>query len=95
MPPSFLYIMTIVVHIPGNLDLWTLLSAANEADWIERRVRTISSGYVKKTEVIPAAPPHINRLNDERSAPGVGSKNYYEQLAASVCRRASTLPTFL
>lgn len=36
-------------------------SAAKEADWIDNRVRTMSSGYVHATEVIPAAPPHRRR----------------------------------
>jgi hypothetical protein len=39
-------------------------------------VRTMSRGYVQKTEVMPAAPPHTKRLTELRSAPGDGSKNY-------------------
>jgi hypothetical protein len=62
--------------MPGNFVLGVPPRAANEADWIERRVRTISRGYVKNTEVIPARPPHTSRLAELRSAPGEGSKNY-------------------
>lgn len=61
--------------MPGNLALCVVLRAANDADWMESLVRTISRGYVKNTEVIPAAPPQINRLREERSCPGEGSKN--------------------
>lgn len=45
MPPSFLYIRIMVVSIPGNgspAPRWP--SAANEADWIESRVLTMSRG---------------------------------------------------
>jgi hypothetical protein len=76
MPPSVLYMITMVCHIPGSLSLDAWLRAANEADWMERRVRTMSRGYVQKTEVMPAAPPHTKRLTELRSAPGDGSKNY-------------------
>jgi hypothetical protein len=75
IPPSVLYIVTIVVHIPGSFVRGKLPSAANEADWIERRVRTISRGYVKNTDVIPAAPPQTRRLTELMSPPGVLSKN--------------------
>jgi hypothetical protein len=67
--------MTNVAHIPGSFFLGAPLSAANEADWIESRVRTMSRGYVKKTDVIPASPPHTRRLAEVKSAPGVASKN--------------------
>jgi hypothetical protein len=76
MPPSVLYIVIIVSHMPGSFSLDAWLSAANDADWIERRVRTISRGYVKNTDVIPAAPPHTRRRTELRSAPGDVSKNY-------------------
>jgi hypothetical protein len=39
-------------------------------------VRTISRGYVKKTEVMPAAPPQTRRLTEVMSPPGEFSKNY-------------------
>lgn len=74
-PPSVLNIITRVAHMPGSLSLWAWLRAANDADWIERRVRTISKGYVQHTEVIPAAPPQIRRRRELISAPGEGSKN--------------------
>jgi hypothetical protein len=75
IPPSVLYIVTIVAHIPGSFALCAWPSAANDADWIERRVRTISRGYVQKTEVMPAAPPQTKRLMEFKSAPGDASKN--------------------
>ena len=75
MPPSVLYIVTIVAHMPGSFLLVSSEMVANEADWIDNRVRTMSNGYVKVTEVMPAAPPHTSRLNGDRSAPGVGSTN--------------------
>lgn len=34
---------------------------SNEADCMDRRVRTMSRGYVKVTDVIPAQPPQISR----------------------------------
>jgi hypothetical protein len=74
MPPSVLYIVTKVPHIPGSFVLGDLPKAANDADWMESRVRTMSRGYVKKTEVMPAAPPHIKRRS-EFISPCV-SKNY-------------------
>jgi hypothetical protein len=75
MPPSVLYMVVIVSHIPGSLALGIPPKAANDADCMERRVRTISRGYVKKTDVIPATPPQISRLKLDRSSPGVVSKN--------------------
>ena len=74
-PPSVLYIVTNVAHIPGNLCCRSLLRAANDADWMESLVLTMSRGYVKTTDVIPAAPPHINLRRELMSAPGAGSKN--------------------
>jgi hypothetical protein len=44
----------------------------------------MSRGYVKKTEVIPAAPPQTKRLTEFKSAPGDASKNCNDELAA--CR---------
>lgn len=73
-PPSVLYMVTMVAHIPGSLP-FGCLRFANDADCIESLVRTMSSGYVKNTEVIPADPPQTRRLTEVRSAPGVGSKN--------------------
>ena len=64
-----------VAHIPGSFLLVSSDIVANEADCIDKRVRTMSKGYVKVTEVMPAAPPHTSRLNGDRSAPGVGSAN--------------------
>lgn len=74
-PPSVLYIITIVAHIPGNSFFGAPLRDEKEADCIDKRVRTISRGYVKVTEVMPAAPPQTRRLKGERSAPGEGSTN--------------------
>jgi hypothetical protein len=76
IPPSVLYMVTMVAHIPGSLLPVGCLSVTNDADWIESLVRTMSRGYVKNTDVIPAAPPQTRRLTELRSAPGVGSKNY-------------------
>ena len=61
-PPSVLYMVVRVGHIPGNFlpDL-AFCNPANEADWMESRVRTISRGYVNVTEVIPAMAPHERR----------------------------------
>lgn len=74
-PPSVLYIIFSVAHIPGSLFLETSPRLAKEADCMDRRVRTMSSGYVNVTEVMPAAPPQISRLIGESSAPGEGSTN--------------------
>lgn len=49
-------------------------SAAKDADWIDRRVRTMSRGYVTVTEVMPANAPQTRRSTAERGAPGVVSK---------------------
>lgn len=77
-----------VAHIPGSCFLDASPSAAKDADWIDSRVRTISRGYVRNTDVIPAAPPHIKRLKEPRSAPGEGSKNY---MAHQLCSLLVTL----
>lgn len=85
MPPSLAYMCFIVPHMPGSLRLATsaaflaespfsLAKDAKDADWIERRVRTMSSGYVTVTEVIPARAPQQRRESAERFAPGVDSK---------------------
>lgn len=74
-PPSVWYIIFSVPHMPGNLFREASLSAANEADCIDNRVRTMSSGYVNVTEVMPATPPHSSRRTGDRSAPGDGSTN--------------------
>lgn len=75
IPPSVLYMMVNVSHKPGSLARCAVLRAAKEADWIDNRVLTMSSGYVKQTEVMPAAPPHIRRRKELRSWPGEASKN--------------------
>ena len=80
-PPSVLYMLTMVPHIPGSFWCCLSLKAAKEADWMESRVRTMSRGYVKVTEVMPAIPPHTKRRRAERSAPGVGSANYRGQVS--------------
>lgn len=74
MPPSVLYILIMVAIMPGNCPS-DLPSEANEADCIDRRVLTMSKGYVKVTEVMPAHPPHTNLRSGDKSAPGVGSAN--------------------
>lgn len=76
MPPSVLYIVFNVAHMPGSCFRDASPREANEADWMESLVRTMSNGYVNVTEVIPAAPPHRSRLKGERSAPGEGSANW-------------------
>ena len=76
MPPSVLYIIFIVSHMPGNFFLATPPNAAKEADCMESRVRTISRGYVSVTEVMPAAPPHRSLRKGVKSAPGDGSTNF-------------------
>lgn len=43
-PPSFLYIRTMFPHMPGSFCGRLCCSSAKDADWIDRRVRTISSG---------------------------------------------------
>jgi hypothetical protein len=67
-----------VCHMPGSF-LGLAPSSANDADWIERRVRTMSSGYVKVTDVIPAMPPHVRRASGVRLSPGCRSKNCYNK----------------
>lgn len=69
--------VTIVGHMPGNSPLGLLPRAANDADWIESRVRTMSSGYVKKTEVMPAMPPHSSLSTGWSGDPGEVSKKCY------------------
>jgi hypothetical protein len=75
-PPSVVYMVIIVDHIPGSLLCEASPSAAKDADWIDKRVRTMSSGYVKVTDVIPAAPPQISLCRGSRSAPGETSTSY-------------------
>lgn len=64
-----------VAHMPGSFFPVGCLSVTNDADWIESLVRTMSRGYVKITEVIPAVPPQTSRLKEVSSAPGEGSNN--------------------
>ena len=77
-PPSVLYITPIVPNMPGSFfsafAAASLLKFANDADWIDSRVRTMSSGYVKVTDVIPAIAPHTNLRSGGRGAPGEVSK---------------------
>lgn len=61
--------MIMVAHMPGSF-LGLAPSSAKDADWMESRVRTISRGYVKVTEVMPAMPPQTRRVTDDMSAPG-------------------------
>ena len=75
IPPSVRYILTMVCHIPGNFPS-RFPNAAKPADCIDNRVRTMSSGYVNVTDVIPAKPPHSSLRTGGRSAPGDGSANY-------------------
>jgi hypothetical protein len=76
IPPSVLYMAPMVCHMPGSL-VGFAPSSANDADWIERRVRTMSSGYVKVTDVMPAIPPQNRRATGVRLSPGWRSKNCY------------------
>lgn len=57
-----------VGHIPGGLPS-RLANDAKEAVWMDNLVLTMSSGYVKVTEVIPATPPHNNRSKEVRLCP--------------------------
>lgn len=41
---------------------------------MESRVRTMSRGYVRKTDVMPAKPPQMSRVKGESGASGYGSK---------------------
>ena len=75
MPPSDLYMAAITVHMPGSLSLGTSPSAAKEAVWMESRVLTMSSGYVKTTDVIPAIPPQTSLSRGAMTVPGSLSKN--------------------
>jgi hypothetical protein len=74
MPPSVLYILIIVAIMPGSCPS-DLPSEAKDADCIDNLVLTISKGYVKVTEVMPAQPPHTNLRRGDKSAPGDGSAN--------------------
>lgn len=65
-----------VAHIPGSCFLDASPRVAKEADCIESLVRTMSSGYVNVTDVMPAAPPQTSRLRGVKSCPGEGSANY-------------------
>lgn len=68
-PPSFRYICFIVAHIPGIFPA-SLLRPLNDAVWIDRRVRTMSSGYVTVTDVMPASAPQHSLSMGVRGAPG-------------------------
>lgn len=84
MPPSCLYIATKVGHMPGSFSPACLLpNAAKDADWIDNRVRTMSNGYVKQTEVMPAIPPHNSLWKGLKEAPGLLSKICYDRLTVS------------
>lgn len=83
IPPSVLYMVPITVHMPGSFSALGP-SSAKEAVWIDSRVRTMSRGYVQKTEVIPAIPPHVRRARGERSAPGEDSKKFCESCCVSL-----------
>lgn len=43
---------------------------------MDRRVRTMSRGYVNVTDVMPAIPPQTSRCIGLSGAPGVLSKNW-------------------
>lgn len=73
MPPSVLYIVTSVAHMPGRFRFCVSLKIANEADWMDNLVLTMSRGYVKVTEVMPAAAPQNSLRIGVRSAPGEAS----------------------
>jgi len=70
-----------VGHIPGSFTPFARCSSEKEADCIDSRVRTMSSGYVNVTDVIPATPPQQSLRNGPKSAPGVSSKNCASLLA--------------
>jgi len=64
--------------IPGNFSPGPECSSPlNEADWIDRRVRTMSSGYVSETEVMPAVAPQKSLCTGLSAWPGLLSKNYH------------------
>src|SRR5271154_2964787 len=94
IPPSVLYILIMVCHIPGNFPS-CFPNAAKPADCIDNRVRTMSSGYVNVTEVIPAKPPHSNLRTGERSAPGDVSANYGLSVGEGQRVRSKILRTLL
>ena len=49
-PPSVLYMFFIVANMPGSFV--SFFNEANEADWIDNRVRTISRGYVATVALV-------------------------------------------
>ena len=76
MPPSCLYIWISVAHMPGSFFSASAFDRPlKDADWIDKRVRTMSRGYVTVTDVMPAIAPQHKRLNGVRGSPGSGSKN--------------------
>jgi hypothetical protein len=89
MPPSCLYITIIVGHIPGNCPLGLSPNAAKEADCMDNRVRTMSKGYVKKTDVMPAIPPHTSLSTGLKGAPGELSKKCCTSIVISPLRFCS------
>jgi hypothetical protein len=69
--------VTINANIPGNFGLGPSpdFNSLKDADCMDSRVRTISRGYVKVTEVMPASAPHNNRWYEFKGAPGVLSNH--------------------
>jgi hypothetical protein len=61
--------------MPGSFSPASLFKLEKDADWIDSLVRTMSSGYVHVTEVMPARPPQSNRWYASSGAPGSFSKN--------------------
>jgi hypothetical protein len=61
--------------MPGNFSPASRFRLENDADWMDKRVRTMSSGYVHVTEVIPARPPQSSRWYASSGPPGSFSKN--------------------
>lgn len=79
-PPSVLYMVAMSSNMPGSFLPALFPNSLKDADCIESLVRTISSGYVNVTEVIPARPPHNSRCTEFNFSPGVCSK-YCEQVS--------------
>ena len=78
--------------MPGSFSPSARLRLEKEADWMERRVRTMSSGYVHVTEVMPARPPQSSRWYASSGAPGSFSKNWGWVSSVHCC--CTTLETF-
>ena len=64
-----------VAHMP-EFCLGVFPRSAKDAVWMESLVRTMSSGYVNVTEVMPAKPPHNRRVKGVKESPEYLSKMF-------------------